>query len=43
VKCRVKVCLHVDDTITVRYGPHILGRYLSNGQIITKTKIRRAA
>jgi transposase len=26
-KGRVKVCEHLDGTITIRYGPHVIGRY----------------
>lgn len=30
--CRVQVCRHLDQTITLYYGPHQLGRYDSQGQ-----------
>ncbi len=40
-KCRVKVCEHVDGSISVRYGPHILGWYSTDGKLIRKK--RRAA
>jgi transposase len=33
-KCRVLVCHHLDDTLTVYYGPHVLGRYQANGTAI---------
>lgn len=33
-KCRVLVCEHLDGTITVHYGPHLLGTYDSEGQLI---------
>lgn len=26
-QCRVKVCEHIDGTVSIRYGPHIIGRY----------------
>jgi len=26
-KCRVKVCEHLDGTVSIRYGPHVIGRY----------------
>lgn len=26
-KCRVLVCEHLDGTISIHYGPHLLGRY----------------
>lgn len=32
--CRVKVCQHFDDTLTIRYGGHIVGRYTTDGQPI---------
>jgi transposase len=32
-KCKVKVYEHLDGTISIGYGPHILGRYTSQGQI----------
>lgn len=35
-KCRVKVCEHLDGTISVRYGPHILGRYRQDGTALKK-------
>jgi transposase len=30
-KCRVLVCEHLDGTWSVYYGPHLLGRYASDG------------
>lgn len=33
-KCRVLVCEHLDGTIAVHYGPHLLGRYHSYGKLI---------
>jgi transposase len=33
-KCRVLVCEHLDRTISLHYGPHLLGRYDSNGKLI---------
>lgn len=32
-KCKVKVYEHLDGTISIGYGPHILGRYTAQGQI----------
>lgn len=26
-KCRVTVCEHIDETVSIRYGPHIIGRF----------------
>jgi hypothetical protein len=33
-RCRVLVCEHLDHTITVHYGNHVLGRYDAAGQPI---------
>jgi len=33
-KCRVLVCRHLDTTISLHYGPHQLGNYDSNGQLL---------
>ena len=41
-KCRVKVCQHLDGRWSVRYGPHILGWYASNGQALNG-KLKQAA
>ncbi len=40
-KCRVLVCQHLDDTISVHYGPHLLGSYEANGQLIKADSISR--
>ena len=46
-KCRVLVCQHLDGTISVHYGPHLLGSYEANGQLIkvdsTSRRKRKAA
>jgi len=34
-KCRVLVCEHIDGTITVYYGPNLLGRYDQAGLALT--------
>jgi len=31
-RCHVLVLEHLDDTLTIYYGPHIVGRYRSDGQ-----------
>lgn len=36
-KCRVLVCEHLDGTISVHYGPHLLGTYSHDGQLLTST------
>ena len=33
-RCRVLVCEHLDQTMSVHYGPHLLGRYDRSGQIL---------
>ena len=33
-RCRVLVCRHLDTTISLYYGPHLLGRYDSEGQLL---------
>jgi transposase len=33
-RCRVLVCEHLDQTISVHYGHHVLGRYDAAGQIL---------
>jgi len=45
-RCRVLVCEHLDQTISVHYGPHLLGRYDAAGQILQlahEHKPRRSA
>lgn len=43
-KCRVKVCEQLDGSWTVRYGPHVLGRYRADGQALAPTaKLKPAA
>lgn len=34
-KCRVLVCEHLDNTISVHYGPHALGTYSPQGEFLT--------
>jgi transposase InsO family protein len=33
-RCQVLVCEHLDQTISIHYGPHLLGRYDAAGQIL---------
>lgn len=42
-KCRVLVCQHLDGTIAVHYGPHLLGRYDPSGTLIASNHDERAA
>jgi transposase len=43
-RCRVLVCRHLDTTISVHYGPHVLGHYSTQGQLlsIAPSKTRQA-
>jgi hypothetical protein len=34
-KCRVLVCDHLDGTLSVHYGPHVLGHYSRKGELLT--------
>lgn len=43
-RCTVKVCEHLDGTLSVRYGPHVLGRWSVCGEPLgEKTKMKKAA
>jgi len=45
-RCRVLLCEHLDQTMSVHYGPHLLGRYDATGQILQfagEHKARRSA
>jgi hypothetical protein len=35
-KCRVLVCEHLERTISLWYGPHLLGRYDRDGQLLQR-------
>lgn len=37
-RCRVLVCWHLDETLTIYYGPHVLGRYQANGELLRRGK-----
>ena len=37
-QCRVTVYEHLDETISIGYGPHTIGRYDRNGRCLTKSK-----
>jgi hypothetical protein len=37
-KCRVKVCEHLDGTMTIRYGPHVIGRYPGHPKTVEMKK-----
>jgi len=40
-KCRVLICQHLDDTISVYYGPHFVGSYQANGEPISAEGLSR--
>lgn len=40
-KCRVLVCEHLDGTISVHYGPHRLGTYSPEGQLLPPAASRK--
>lgn len=42
-RCRVLVCEHLDQTITVHYGPHCLGRYDADGVLCNGKQRSRVA
>ena len=37
-RCRVLVCQHLDGTSSLYYGPHVLGRYNTQGEILSSIK-----
>ena len=36
--CRVTVHQHLDETVSITFGPHLLGRYTADGQTLTAEK-----
>lgn len=42
-KCRVVACEHLDGTISVRYGPRLLGRYRCDGSTIRPPQKKKKA
>ena len=40
-RCRVLVCQHLDQTLSLHYGPHLLGRYNPQGEILSSIKSAR--
>lgn len=40
-RCRVLVCQHLDGTLSLYYGPHLLGRYVATGELLTVGKTQR--
>ena len=41
-KTRVKVCEHVDGTLSIRYGPRVVGWYQSTGKLIQEEQKKAA-
>jgi hypothetical protein len=39
-RCRVLVCRHLNQTITLWYGPHLLGRYSAKGELLSSPERR---
>jgi len=39
-RCRVLVCRHLDQTLSVYYGPHLLGRYDAPGALLGRVALR---
>ena len=40
-KCQVKVCEHLDGSLSIRYGPRILGRYQPDGSSLSPPQKNR--
>jgi transposase len=41
--CRVKVFQHFDETLTIRYGGHIVGRFSAEGEPLEDAKAKKSA
>ncbi len=39
--CRVTLCEHLDGTVSILYGPHVVGRYTASGQPLGNAKNAR--
>ena len=39
--CTVTICEHLDTTVSVRWGPHLLGRFDATGQPIERNRVKR--
>jgi hypothetical protein len=42
-RCRVVVCRHLDDSLSLHYGHHQLGRYSPQGQLLDRPPLQKAA
>lgn len=40
-RCRVLVCQHLDETLSLYYGPHLLGRYDAQRELLTARRKHR--
>lgn len=40
-KCRVLVCQHLDRSLSIFYGPHLLGRYSQQGHVFSEPAMSR--
>jgi hypothetical protein len=38
VGCRVTIHQHLDETMSITFGPHLVGRFQADGQALSKTK-----
>ena len=36
--CRVIICEHLDQTVSILYGPHVVGRYTADGQSLPNSQ-----
>jgi hypothetical protein len=39
--CRVTICEHLDGTVSVRWGPHVVGRFDAEGRPLNQPKEKR--
>jgi transposase len=40
--CRVTICEHLDERVTIVYGPHVVGRFRATGEPLESSKKARA-
>jgi hypothetical protein len=40
--CRVTICEHLDDRVTIAHGPDVVGRYAASGELLEKSGKARA-
>jgi hypothetical protein len=36
--CRVTMHQHLDETVSITFGPHLVGRFQADGQVLNRTK-----